>query len=295
MSEFSSGFIGLIGRPNVGKSTLLNRLIGQKVAIVSDKPQTTRTRMRGVLTRPGVQAVLVDTPGIHRPLHLLGEYMVNEAKSTIPDVDVVLFVVDGSEQPWSMDRQIASDIRTAGVPTVLAVNKADLIPPENLSRRVAAYESLGSFDRTLPVSAQTGLHMEELFEALVSFLPEGPQLYPDEWVSDHPEQFLMAEFIREQVLHRTREEVPHAVAVEIEEVQVQENGVTAVRATLYVERDSQKGILIGNGGQMLKEIGRGARHEIEALLGTPVFLQLWVKVKKDWRERPGSLRQFGFE
>lgn len=324
-TPFRSGFAALIGRPNVGKSTLVNALVGEKVAIVSPKPQTTRHRIQAVLTRPHAQVVFIDTPGLHKPRHMLGEYMTKAAQSAIPDVDVVLFVVDGSEGPKARDRWIAERLAHVEKPIVLVVNKLDAFRDadasgegdgehegyqpsadelaalaqrfgdERVARAVAPFLPLGQFTHVAPVSAVTGQGLDELVDALVAQLPEGPQYFPDDWVTDSPEQFLVAELIREQVLHLTEDEVPHSVAVVVEEMKPRPGReLVDVRATIIVDRESQKGIIIGKQGSMLKRIGQGARREIERLLGSQVNLELWVKAKPGWRDRAGSLQELGF-
>lgn len=291
-ARLRSGLVAIIGRPNVGKSTLLNRLVGRKVAITSPKPQTTRNRIAGVLRRPGAQVVLLDTPGLHRPRHRLGEYMVNVARRALEGVDAALLVVDGAAgPPGPGDREAAAAVAGAGVPVLLAVNKADRVRPE---AALAAYADLGEFAGRFAVSALTGAGCDALADALVALMPEGPPYFPDEDVTDQPEEALVAELIREKILHLTREEVPHAVAVQVESLEERENGVLRAAAVIYVERDSQKGILIGKGGAMLREIGRQAREELEAIFGTRVFLDLWVKVKEDWRNRAGTLGALGY-
>lgn len=300
MTAFRSGFVSVVGRPNVGKSTLLNRLVGQKVAIVSDKPQTTRNRIHCILTRPDLQMVFLDTPGIHRPLHKLGEYMVRTALRTLNEVDVILFVVDASGPPGKGDEFIAGHLRDSDVPLILAANKMDLWEgtageKERQEATLVAYSNLAEFAAVVPVSALEGRGLAELVDTVGGFLPEGPKYYPDDWVTDHPEQFIMAELIREKVLHLTREEIPHATAVTIEQVQAREDrDLVDVWATIYVERPSQKGIVIGRNGSMLKQVGKLAREDIESLLGSQVNLQLWVKVKDDWREKAGSLNDLGY-
>lgn len=293
---FRSGFAALVGRPNVGKSTLLNQLVGQKVAIVSDKPQTTRNRIAGVMTRPGLQAIFLDTPGIHKPHHRLGEHMVTTAVRTLDEVDAILFVVDVTAPPGPGDQAVAGLLhqRGGGTPVILVANKIDQVHPDQLLVALDQYSRLGQFHAVVPVSAATGKNAGRLVQVLAELLPEGPQYYPDDAVTDQPEQFLIAEVVREQVLHRTREEVPHAVAVRVDEMAARPDGTTYVRAVIHVERDSQKGILIGRGGRMLKEIGRAARAELEPLLGAKLFLDLWVKVLKDWRDRDNLLQRLGF-
>lgn len=297
-TAFHSGFAALIGRPNVGKSTLLNSFIGAKVAIVSDKPQTTRHRIQAVLTRDDAQVVFVDTPGLHKPKHRLGEYMTKTAQSVIPDVDVVLFVVDGAAGVTARDRRIAELLADAGPPVILVINKMDLVTVEEADQEalLAPFLELGKFVHVAAVSAVTGTGTAELVEEIIARLPEGPKYFPDDWMTDRPEEFLIAEFIREQVLHNTEQEVPHSVAVVVDEMSPREGrDLIDVRATIFVERESQKGIIIGRGGTMLKRIGQAAREEIEHLLGNQIHLDIWVKAKPGWRDRAGSLQEFGFQ
>ncbi|HHX01492.1 MAG TPA: GTPase Era [Firmicutes bacterium] len=292
--EYRSGFVAVVGRPNVGKSTLLNSLLKQRVAIVSDKPQTTRNTIRAVLTLPEAQIVFIDTPGIHRPLHKLGEYMVRSAKATLTEVDLICFLVDISQ--WvKQDQEIVELLQNVDTPVFLVANKADLVSNEKQEQFCLAIKTRYAFAEVMAVSAQEGTGLDDLVQAIVSYLPEGPQYYPDDWVTDHPEQFVMAELIREQILHHTEEEIPHSVAVDVDHVEAKpDKDMVLVRANIYVERSSQKGIVIGKNGAMLKKIGTGARMQIEALLGTKVYLELWVKVKKDWRNKDGSLAEFGY-
>ena len=292
---FRSGFVALIGRPNVGKSTLLNQIIGRKIAIMSDKPQTTRTRILGVLNRPGAQLVFVDTPGIHKPQHLLGEHMVRVARRTLQEVEAVCWLVEAPDrEPGPGDRFIAEHLEAVKTPKILVVNKIDQVPPGEVPAIAARFAELGRFAAVHPISALRGLGVAELVATLEGLLPEGPRFFPEDMVTDQPEAQIMAELIREQILHLTREEVPHAVAVLIEKVERRPNGVVYVPATIYVEREGQKRILIGEQGRMLKEIGRLARQEIESLLGSRIYLDLWVKVKPDWRNKQGALSNFGF-
>ncbi|MFO7173349.1 MAG: GTPase Era [Bacillota bacterium] len=295
--KFRSGFAALVGRPNVGKSTLLNALVGRKLAIMSDKPQTTRNRIVGVLNRENAQVIFLDTPGMHKPKHLLGEYLNKVARETIPEVDLVCFVVDGSVPPGEGDAEIAKLIAAAGRPALLVVNKLDRIPRSQLYQVLDQYKALEKIDwvDVIPVSALEHTHLDELVSIIISCLPEGPRYYPEDMVTDQPERFIMAELIREKVLHLTREEVPHSVAVMVEEVTPRENGVVYVRALILVEREGQKGILIGHRGQMIKEIGQRARAEIEALLGSRIYLELYVKVAEDWRNRRAYLRELGYD
>ena len=296
-----SGCVAIIGRPNVGKSTLLNAYLGQKVAIVSDKPQTTRVRPLGILTRPDAQVIFVDTPGIHKPLHKLGDRMVESARQAASDADVIVFLADVSDLPRSEDRQIAELIhRQAGErPVILALNKMDRLPPEKVKEHTEAYWSLLGGEPTVQwdwmmLSATTGDNRDKLLEMIVVRLPEGPQYYPEDQVTDRTEREVVADLIREQVLRFTHQEVPHAVAVVVESWDERRTGTVHIGATIYVERESQKAIIIGKGGAMLKKIGAAARHEIERLIETKVFLELWVKVRKDWRAKDNDLREMGY-
>jgi GTPase len=287
-----SGFVALVGKPNVGKSTLLNALLGQKVAIVSPRPQTTRVPMRGILSRPGAQIIFVDTPGIHQPNHALGRLMVDLAEKTLPNADVIGFMVDISGPPTQLDRRIAAQVQRARGRKLLILNKVDVRPRE-ASGYLEAYRELGTWELELAISAQRGLGLSTLLEAIVERLPAGPALYPDEQLTDQSEQQLAAEFVREKVLLHTQHEVPHAVAVEVEEWEQREKHLF-IRMTINVERDGQKAIVIGAGGAMLKKIGSAARFEIERMLNAPVFLELWVKVRPNWRDDSSALGWLGY-
>lgn len=292
--QHKSGFIAVIGRPNVGKSTLINSLIGQKIAIMSDKPQTTQNRILCILTEPDAQIVFLDTPGIHKPKHKLGEYMVKAAEGTLKEVDAILFVVDATEKMGPGEYYILERLQATSKPVILVVNKLDLIEKEQVLPIISHYTDKYPFVGVVPISAKEETNLDALIEEVEKYLPEGPQYYPEDMVTDQPERLIVAELVREKALQLTRDEVPHAIAVDVDEMKTRDNGDTYIRATIYVERDSQKGILIGAKGSMLKEIGRLARVDIEMLLGTRVFLDLWVKVKKDWRDRDSVLRGFGF-
>ncbi len=288
-----AGFVAVIGRPNVGKSTLVNALVGEKVAITSDKPQTTRNILKGILTIEAGQAIFLDTPGLHRPLHKLGEAMVGAARETLSDADVVLFVVDAAAGLRAADRLVAEELKTVAAPVILVLNKIDQAGAGDVQKLAAQAGEIGDFAAVAAVSASTRENLPELERRLMELLPEGPPFYPPELITDQQERFICAEFIREKVLELTREEVPHAVAVEIESFEELE-GLARISATIYVERDSQKGIVIGKNGQMLKAIGTRSRLAMEAMLGNRVFLELRVKVKKDWREDEKALRGFGY-
>lgn len=290
---FRSGFVAVIGRPNAGKSTLLNHLLGQKVLIMSDKPQTTRNRIQCILTEERGQIIFLDTPGVQKPKHKLGEFMAGATKDSIREVDLILYVVDASAIYGPGEEFVLEMIKQSGTPCVLALNKLDLLPKDQLMQNIKKYAELADFLAIVPISAKNGENTDELLKVIYQQIPEGPLYYPADEVTDQPERFIMAELIREKVLELTRDEVPHSIAVIIEEVE-EKQSLVKVRAQIIVERESQKGIIIGQKGQMLKEIGSLARRDIETLLGSKVFLELWVKVKKDWRNRPDSLKEFGY-
>ncbi|PDW01888.1 GTPase Era [Candidatus Viridilinea mediisalina] len=288
-----SGFVALVGKPNVGKSTLLNALLGQKVSIVSPRPQTTRVPTRGILSRPDVQIVFVDTPGIHQPSHALGRLMVDLAELSLPNADVIGFMVDLSQPPSELDRQIAQQVQRARGHRLLILNKVD-IKPRGGHNYLEAYHALGPWDEELAISARRRLGLTALLDAIVTRLPIGPALYPDERITDQSEQQIAAEFVREKVLFHTQHEVPHAVAVGVDEWEEREPA-TFIRMTITVERDGQKAIIIGAHGSMLKKIGSAARFEIERMLGRKIYLELWVKVRPNWRDDPAALGWLGYQ
>ena len=288
---FHSGFITIVGRPNVGKSTLMNAFVGEKVAIVSNRPQTTRNRIMGVMTRPDYQIVFLDTPGIHHPRTKLGESMMQSVKDAMDGMDGLLALVDVT-QVGEQDRKIVLEMGQRKVPKVLALNKIDLVPKDRLLALIASFSDAG-YDAIIPISAKTGDGLDILVSELEKLCVESPQLFPDGMVSDQPERQLIAEIIREKLLQNLDKEVPHGVAVEIEQMK-EENGVMHVAAVIYCERKSHKGIIIGKNGAMLKKVGASARPEIEALMDSRVFLQLWVKIKEDWRNSPAQIRNFGY-
>jgi GTP-binding protein Era len=287
-----SGLVALVGKPNVGKSTLLNAYLGTKVSIVSPKPQTTRITIRGILNRDDAQVVFIDTPGLHRPKSRLGEYMVEAARRSIPDADVVCFVVDATEPPAEQDRRIAEMVKRSRKPAILVLNKLDVA--RHADAVLQDYRALGAWETEVAVSAIKAEGLPGLLDEIIARLPEGPRLFPVDQMTDLPEREQVAELVREKVLLNTQQEVPHGVAVEIEEWEVRGERLY-IRATVNVERDGHKGIIIGEGGQMLKKIGAAARYEIERALGRPIFLDLWVKVRKDWRSDPASLRWLGYD
>jgi GTPase len=290
-----SGFVALAGRPNAGKSTLLNRIVGGKVAIVSDKPQTTRREIRGIATGPDWQLVLVDLPGVQRPRDPLTERMQRRVESALSDCDAVLFVLNGEQQIGSGDRFIAAAIEKVGVPAVTALNKVDRLDRQRTVTALETAAGLGVNGEIFPISARSGAGVDPLVEQLVTLLPEGPFLYPPEEQSDQPEEVRITELVREQVLLRTREELPHAVEVELDELEEREDGLLVVRARVWAETESQKGILVGAGGRMVKAVGTAARKEIEQLLGRRVHLELHVRVRKGWRRDEALLDRLGIE
>ncbi|PAD36504.1 GTPase Era [Terribacillus saccharophilus] len=294
--EFRSGFISIIGRPNVGKSTLLNRFVGQKISIMSDKPQTTRNRIQGVLTQDDAQFIFIDTPGIHKPKHKLGDFMVKTAENTMNEVDAVMFMVNAEEGYGRGDQFILERLQRVEGPVFLVLNKIDKIHPDKLLELIELYKDKLDFTEIVPISALEGNNTAHLLETLKGYLPEGPQYYPEDQVTDHPERFVVSELIREKVLHLTREEIPHSIAVVIEAIENRYSTTEKVfiQATIITERKSQKGIIIGKQGSMLKQVGKLARRDIEMLLGSKVFLELWVKVQPDWRNKQAQLNDYGF-
>ena len=292
--SFKSGFVAIVGRPNVGKSTFMNYVLGQKIAIMSDKAQTTRNKIQGVYTKDDAQIVFLDTPGIHKPKHELGEFMVKSAYSALKEVDAVLFMVNVSEKRGPGDDFIIEKLKGIKTPIFLVLNKIDLVTPEVLLDRVESYKDALDFAGVFPISVLQGNNVNELMEGLINALPEGPQYYPADQITDHPEYFVVSELIREKILQLTQEEIPHSVAVTVDKMQKDEFDKVHVYANIIVERKSQKGIIIGKGGRLLKEIGTRARHDIEQLLGNKVYLELWVKVEKDWRKRKSNLQEYGY-
>ena len=292
--KFRSGFITIIGRPNAGKSTLMNTILQQKIAIVSDKPQTTQNRIRGFYTTDDAQLIFIDTPGIHTPKHKLGECMNEAAKGAVAGVDLIFYIVDAG-QPYGKGEEYIIRSLPKDTPVFLLLNKIDLLEKDALLHMIMEYSERFPFAEIVPVSALKDDNVDRLLETVISYLPEGPCYYPEDMVTDQPERVIMAEIVREKVLECTSDEIPHAVAVEMQEVKERENGTVYAGAVIYVERESQKGIVIGKNGAMLKRIGRLARLEMERTLGSKFYLELWVKVKKDWRNKEIYLRNFGFD
>ncbi|ATO43766.1 GTPase Era [Loigolactobacillus coryniformis] len=297
MSEtaFHSGFVAIVGRPNVGKSTFLNRVVGQKVAIMSNKAQTTRNKIQGIYTTEHSQIVFIDTPGIHKPQNKLDEFMMNSATSALNEVDAVLFMVSAKDRMGAGDTFIIDQLKKVKQPVYLIVNKIDTVHPNDLAPFVEQYQAELDFAQVFPISALQGNNVDELLATLNQNLPEGPQYYPDDQITDHPEYFVVSELIREKILELTRDEVPHSVAVNVERMRRNDQDKLKIEATIIVERDGQKGIIIGKGGKMLKEIGTRARRDIEHLLGDKVYLQLWVKIDKNWRDNQRYLNELGYQ
>ncbi len=290
-----SGFAALIGRPNVGKSTLLNSLVGEKIAITSDRPQTTRNQIRAVLTRPEGQIIYIDTPGLHKPKHLLGSAMVHMARATMQEVDLICFVVEANAPPGRGDAYIAEFLEMIESPVFLVLNKVDLVAPEPLAKNISRYKELYSFDDHFTLSALKKINLERFVDVSLAIMPEGPQYYPPEMLTDQPEKFIAAEIIREKIINFTRQEIPFSIAVVVEEMSLRQNeDLLDIRAEIFVERKSQIGIIVGKKGSKLKQVGIMARQELEAILGRHIYLDLRVKEKKDWRNREDELHRLGY-
>lgn len=294
-NNFHSGFVAILGRPNVGKSTFLNRVVGQKIAIMSDTAQTTRNKIQGIYTEDDAQIVFIDTPGIHKPHSRLGDFMVESALSTLNEVDAVLFMVNATQKRGRGDDFIIERLKNVKKPIYLVINKIDQIHPDKLLQIMDDYRNTLDYAEVFPISALEGNNCPELIESLVNTLPEGPQYYPADQITDHPERFIAGELIREKVLELTREEVPHSVAVVVDRIHREDDEKVLVQATIVVERNSQKGIIIGKGGKMLKQIGVKARKDIELMLGDKVYLELWVKVQPNWKDRQVDLQALGYK
>ncbi len=293
-TNFKSGFVAVVGRPNVGKSTLINHIIKQKVTIVSDKAQTTRNKILCIHTDDQCQIVFLDTPGIHKPKHKLGEFMDETAYASLKDIDAVLFLISGNEKKGPGDMFVLDKIRGTKVPVFLLINKVDLMTKEDIAAKILEYSKLYDFDQIIPISAKTGMNVDAVLDELRKLLPEGPKYFPDDMITDQPERLLVAEIIREKLLLSLRDEVPHSIAVYTEEMKQRSKDKVYIRATVFVERDSQKRIVIGKNGSILKTVGQQARQEIENLLGSSVFLDIWVKVKRDWRDKAAILSELGY-
>ncbi len=292
-NNYKSGFCAIIGMPNVGKSTLLNTIAGQKIAIISDKPQTTRNKILAIYSEPGMQIVFTDTPGIHNPHNKLGEYMVKMANESMRDTDVILFVVDATKGIREMEREIAKNIDKIGIPCILVINKVDAVKKEELLPMIADYSSINNFEAIIPISAKDNDGVDSLIEAISDYMEEGPMFFDEDMVTDQPEKAIAAEIIREKMLWLLDKEVPHGIAIEITKMK-EKNKITEIFATIYCERKSHKGIIIGKNGDMLKRIGTMARADIEKMLDKKVYLELWVKIKTDWRNSDFLIKNFGY-
>lgn len=295
-NKFHSGFVSLIGRPNVGKSTLMNLIVGEKIAIMSSKPQTTRNQIQSILTTDDYQIVFIDTPGIHKPKSKLGNYMVKSAETTFSNVDVILYLIEPYEKIKDSDMAIIEKLRGTKTPVFLIINKIDTVEKPELLKVIDAYSKVCNFAEIIPISALKGSNKDTLLDMIAKYLPEGPKYFPDDMITDQPERQLVAELIREKGLRLLQDEIPHGLAIEITSMKQREKSdIVDIDATIYCERESHKGIIIGKQGTMLKKIGSNARRDIERLLGNPVNLQLWVKVKKDWRDSDFLLKNFGYD
>ncbi len=293
---YNSGFVTVIGRANVGKSTLLNKIIGEKVSIISNKPQTTRNKIQCVYTESNCQIVFLDTPGIQRPKNKLGEYMLRISKNTLEEVDVITFIVDESLEIGFIDNYIIDQIKNIDTPKILLINKIDKLKEDQIINLVNKFETLNIFEQIIPISAMEGINIGKYIEVLKKYLPEGPQYFPEDMITDQPEKFIIAETIREKALYYLREEIPHGIFVAVDMMeQREEQDIIDLYATIYCEKNSHKGIIIGKGGKMLKKIGTDARKDIEKLLGSRINLQLWVKIEKNWRDKENKLRYFGYQ
>ncbi|MGX6428354.1 GTPase Era [Levilactobacillus yonginensis] len=292
--DYKSGFVAIVGRPNVGKSTFLNRVIGQKIAIMSNTAQTTRNKIQGIYTTDESQIVFIDTPGVHKPKSKLGDYMVQSAMSALNEVDAVLFMVNAAEKRGAGDNFIIDRLKNVKAPIYLLINQIDQVKPDDLLPVMEQYQKALPWKAVYPISALEGNNVDELLTGLVDQMPNGPQYYPADQVTDHPERFVVSELIREKIFMLTREEVPHSVAVEIESMKQKDEDHVRIEATIIVERPTQKGIMIGKGGSMLKKIGTMARQDIEHLLGSKVYLELWVKVQPNWRDKASLLKSYGY-
>ncbi|MGL5675890.1 MAG: GTPase Era [Cellulosilyticaceae bacterium] len=293
---FKSGFISIIGRPNVGKSTLMNRLVGEKIAIMSNKPQTTRHRVQTILTTDAYQAIFIDTPGIHTPQNKLGEYMVKAAHTTLNEVDILFYLVEAEAKIGKLDSEIIERLNGIKTPIFLCINKIDSVSKEVVAETIAKYQERLNFSEIIPISAYEGINVDSLLKCIEKYLPEGPQFFPGDMLTDQPERQIVAELIREKALHLLDKEIPHGIAVEIDTMKARKNGeMVDVEATIICERDSHKRIIIGKQGAMIKDIGSKARFDIERLLGSKVYLTLWVKVKKNWRDSQFLLKNYGYD
>jgi GTPase len=296
MSKFKSGFVTIIGRPNVGKSTLLNKVMGEKLSIISNRPQTTRNTIQAIYNHDGCQIVFLDTPGMHKPRHKLGEYMVKVAQNTLNEVDLILFLINPENEVGIGDKYIIEQLRNINTKVILVINKIDMYERQNVLETIDIYSKEYEFDEVVPLSARSGENTDKLLELIKKKLPEGPKYFPEDMITDQPEKFIISEIIREKILYNLKDEIPHGTAVEIMSMKEDKDTNTInINATIYCEKDSHKAIIIGKGGQMLKKIGSLSRLDIEKLLGNHVFLELWVKVKKDWRDSVSILKNLGYQ
>jgi GTPase len=296
MSQYKSGFCTIIGRPNVGKSTLLNKVMGEKLSIISNLPQTTRNTIQAIYNKEDCQIVFLDTPGMHKPRHKLGEYMVKVAQNTLNEVDLVLFLINPDDKVGIGDKYIIEQLKTVNTKIILVINKIDMVQRKTVLETIALYSKEFQFDEVVPISARTGENTEKLLELITSKLPEGPKYFPDDVITDQPEKFIVSEIIREKILYNLKDEIPHGTAVDIMSMKEdKEKNTINISATIYCEKESHKAIIIGKGGLMLKKIGQLSRYDIEKLLGNHVYLELWVKVKKDWRDSVSILKNLGYQ
>ncbi|SJZ96168.1 GTPase Era [Selenihalanaerobacter shriftii] len=294
-ADFKSGFVTVIGQPNVGKSTLINNLIGEKVVITTPKQQTTRNKIQCIYTQDDAQVIFIDTPGIHQAQDKMGEYMVDVAYKSLQKIDLIFFMIDARKGITRLDRKISKQLSGLNTPIIVVLNKIDLIGKQKLANRIEEVNRLGDYIDVIPVSAKTGNNLDTLIEETIKLIPKGPKYYPNDMITDQIEQFVITELIREKIMYLTREEVPHAVAIEIIQMKKrEERDLIDINANIYVERNSQKGIIIGKNGKRLREIGKRARKDIEDLLGSQIYLDLWVKVRKDWREKEDALKMLGY-
>lgn len=293
---YKSGFVTVVGRPNVGKSTLLNQVIGEKISIISDKPQTTRNKIQLVYTEDDFQIVFLDTPGIQMPKNVLGDYMLKTSRTTLEEVDVITFMVDESMETGKLDSYILEQLKGVGTPIVLLINKTDKLTGDEVKRLEEKYRAMGMFKDVIPVSALNNENIDRYIQTLKEMLPEGPQYFPDDMITDQPERFIISEIIREKALQNLEDEIPHGVYVDIDKVvQREDKEIIDVFANLYCEKNSHKGMVIGKNGKMLKTIGQQAREDIEKLMGSKINLQIWVKVEKNWREKANKVKYFGYK
>lgn len=296
MDNFRSGFVTIIGRPNVGKSTLLNNVIGEKLSIISNRPQTTRNTIQAIYNKPECQIVFLDTPGMHKPRHKLGEYMVKVANNTLSEVDLILLLINPDDKVGIGDKYIIEQIKNINTKIILVINKIDMASKKTVLETIDLYSKELDFDEVVPISARTGENTDKLLELIISKLPYGPKYFPDEMITDQPEKFIVSEIIREKILYNLKDEIPHGTAVDIMSMKEdKEKNTINISVTIYCEKDSHKAIIIGKGGLMLKKIGQQARFDIEKLLGNHVYLELWVKVKKDWRDSVSILKSLGYQ